>query len=454
MLLLERADRGGKSSQFNAFKFVEPLEARVLLSTTPNDPLYADEWGLSATGASTAWDTTRGSSSVVVADIDTGMDYEHPDLYLNVWINQDEIPAAARAKLKDSDGDGLITFYDLNNAANKGRVTDVDHNGRIDAADILTRAKYGGWSDGRDEGKNGYTDDLIGWDFAGNDNNPMDGDGHGTHTAGTIAAVGNNSEGVSGVAWRASLMAVKIFDDAGNSASARSIAAAIRYAADNGARVSNNSWGGGYSTAIRNAVAYAQSKGHIFVVAAGNDGDNLDSPWLNDYPTEFDLDNIISVGASDSSGNLAYYSNYGAANVDVVAPGSSVLSTYPGGQYRRMSGTSMATPHVTGAIALMLAKNPNLTAAQVKSAIIQGADQSAALAGTSVSGGELNVANAVLGKTGTRYSGSSGGDNGGGNTGGRSGRQIAFVWVPGYGWVPVVINSSPFSRTRISAVFA
>jgi subtilisin family serine protease len=331
----------------------------------------------------------------------------------------------------------------------------VDRNGRIDAADILTRAKYGGWSDGKDEGGNGYRDDLIGWDFAGNDNNPMDGDGHGTHTAGTIAAAGNNGTGVSGVAWRASLMSVKIFDDNGLSASARAIAAAIRYAADNGARVSNNSWGGGYSTAIRNAVAYAQSKGHIFVVAAGNDSEDLDSPWANDYPTEFNLDNIISVGASDSRGDLAYYSNYGAANVDVVAPGSSVLSTYPGGQYRRMSGTSMATPHVTGTIALMLAKNPNLTAAQVKSAIIQGADQSAALAGTSVAGGELNVANAVLGKTGTRYTGNSGNNNGGGDTGGSGQQRIVLVWVPGIGWVPIrAASTSPFSRTKISAVYA
>jgi subtilisin family serine protease len=148
---------------------VERLEGRLFLSTTPNDAYYRDQWGATATAAPAAWDTTRGSAAVVVADIDTGLDYKHVDLYQNVWINPAEIPAAMKRNLKDTDGDGRITFYDLNASANRGKVTDVDRNGRIDAADVLTRAKYGGWADGIDEGGNGYVDDIVGWDFANND---------------------------------------------------------------------------------------------------------------------------------------------------------------------------------------------------------------------------------------------------------------------------------------------
>jgi subtilisin family serine protease len=383
---------------------IESLEGRLLLSTTPNDPRYAEQWGLSATGAPSAWDTAKGSAAVVVAGIDTGLDYKHDDLYLNVWINQDEIPDAARAALKDTDGDKLITFYDLNASANAGKVTDVDANGRIDAADLLTRAKYGGWVDRRDDGANGYTDDIVGWDFADNDNSPYDTDGHGTHTAGTIGAVGGNGAGVAGVAWRTSIMGVKIFGDDGYSATSSQIAAAIRYSADNGARVSNNSWGGGgYSPAIYDAIRYAGDQGQLFVVAAGNDAANLDSRYYTDYPSEYALDNVVVVGATTSTGARAYYSNYGAANVDLFAPGSRVLSLSAGGGYESMSGTSMAAPHVAGAAALMLAENPGLSTTRLKSRLINAADQSAPLAGRSVAGGELNVANALRGETGARY---------------------------------------------------
>ena len=386
----------------------ESLENRLFFSTTPNDASYASQWGLTVSAASTAWDATRGSAAIVVADIDTGLDYKHVDLYQNVWINPAEIPAALKKSLVDVDGDKVISFYDLNAAANKSKLTDVDKNGRIDAADLLTRAKYGGWADGSDDGKNGYIDDIIGWDFANNDNNPLDYDGHGTHTAGILGATGNNSVGVSGVAWKTSIMAVKIFDDQGNAASDARIAAAIRYSADNGARVSNNSWGGtAYSQSIYNAISYAGSKGQVFVAAAGNDGQNSDSSYYRNYPADFDLANIISVGASDSSGSLAYYSNYGKSNVDVVAPGSSILSTYLNGTYERLSGTSMATPFVSGTVALMLATNPSLTAAQVKTRVVAGADQTAALYTRSASGGRLNIANAVSGAAGTRYTPSS-----------------------------------------------
>jgi subtilisin family serine protease len=417
----------------------ESLEQRRMLTTTPNDTSYASEWGLAATAAGSAWDYTKGSAAVVVADIDTGIDYKHVDLHQNIWINQNEIPSAVKKTLVDTDRDGLFTFYDLNASANKGKVTDVDRNGRIDAADLLTRAKYGGWVDGVDEGKNGYVDDVVGWDFADNDNNPLDYDGHGTHTAGTIGAMGNNGTGVAGVNWRVSLMAVKIFDDDGQAAGDRAIAAAIRYSADNGARVSNNSWGGtSYSQALYDAIAYAGAKGQVFVTAAGNDGRNNDSAYYGSYPSDFNLDNIISVAATTSSGSLASYSNYGQANVDVAAPGSGVLSTYLNNQYARMSGTSMASPHVAGTVALMLAQNSKLSVGQIKSRIINGADQSAALSGTSASGGELNIANAITGKTGARYS--SPVDDGGGD--------VLVIWLPPW-W-----RRFSFSNVRVGSAYA
>src|SRR5687768_12507904 len=137
---------------------IHPLEQRLLQSTTPNDPSYSSEWGLSSIAASDAWDTTQGSAAVVVAGIDTGIEYMHPDLYLNVWINQNEIPAAVKKTLKDVDGDKLFTFYDLNASANKGKVADVNGNRRIDGADLIARFKSGGWSDGVDAGRNGYID--------------------------------------------------------------------------------------------------------------------------------------------------------------------------------------------------------------------------------------------------------------------------------------------------------
>src|SRR5436190_8024058 len=144
---------------------IEQLETRLCLSTTPNDPDYRDQWGLSASDAPAAWDGSKGSMAVVVADIDTGLDYTHPDLYQNVWINQGEIPRKIRRHLVDTDGDRRITFYDLNAPANRGRVPDNNRNGYVDAGDILRGARRHGWSNGLDQDRNGYVDDLVGWDF-------------------------------------------------------------------------------------------------------------------------------------------------------------------------------------------------------------------------------------------------------------------------------------------------
>lgn len=381
---------------------VEFLEERRLFATTPNDAYFVNEWGMQTSGAESAWDITTGAPGLQVADIDTGIEYTHRDLYRNIWINQAEIPDAVRSKLKDTDKDGLITFWDLNTKVNRRRVNDVDGNGRIDASDLL--APYdngkGGWADGINGATyagDPYVDDIIGWDFADNDNDPMDHNGHGTHTAGTIGAMGDNRNGVAGMVWKTSLMALKIFDDNGSGAVENVIAAAIRYAVDAGARVSNNSWGatGGFGATLYGAIAYAAQKDHVFVVAAGNNGVNSDYSFLRSYPASYDLPNIITVASTDSFGALSYFSNYGARSVDLAAPGEGILSTYLHGKFAYLSGTSMATPHVTGAVALLLSANPDMSYAQVKGALMNSADTSLYLLGTSVSNGRLNVSRSL-----------------------------------------------------------
>jgi subtilisin family serine protease len=391
---------------------LESLESRLLMAST-NDPLFSSQYALANTAVSSAWDTTRGSRSVVVADLDTGADYTHRDLYTNIWINQAEIPSDVRPGLTDVDLDGRISFFDLNNSANRSLTTDVNGNGYIDGGDLLTPRSAGGWEDGvngRSNANDVYTDDIIGWDFAENDNNPYDdgtvNSGHGTHTAGIIGAVGNNGVGISGVAQKVSMMVVRIFSDTGGATASR-IAAAIRYTADSGARAANASWGGvqGFNgDVVYNAIAYAGSRGEAFVTAAGNSGWNLDSASLNAYPAEYNLPNIIVVGATTSVGGMALFSNYGANTVDVMAPGASVISTLPGNRYGQLSGTSMATPMVTGTVALMLSANRSLTVAQIKSRLIAGADDTTLLNNRSVSDGELNVNNALLNRAGTQIS--------------------------------------------------
>src|SRR5262249_51613619 len=194
--------------------FAEP-DYQVSAAVIPNDPSFSSLYGLNNTGqtgglndadidAPEAWDITKGSTKTVVGVIDTGIDYTHIDLYQNVWINQGEIPLAVKAVLQDIDGDGLITFRDLNDSRNQGagKITDLDGDGRITAADILKPTSQGGWADGINEDGNtnstgtiSYTDDLVGWNFVSNTNNPFDDNGHGTHVSGTIGAMGNNGTG-------------------------------------------------------------------------------------------------------------------------------------------------------------------------------------------------------------------------------------------------------------------
>ena len=315
----------------------------------PNDRYFDDQWGLHNTGhygiadadidAPEAWDVETGSASVVVAVIDTGVDYEHPDLAGNMWKNPGEVP-----------GDGI----------------DDDHNG--------------------------YVDDVYGVDTYGLDGDPMDSYGHGTHVAGILGAGGNNTIGVSGVNWDVSVMALRVSDDDGTMWDS-TVIEAIDYASAHGAKVVNCSWGGeGTSAAMYSAMANTPEI--LYVCAAGNEGIDLDGP-KDFYPAGFDLPNILTVGWSDQSDQPSGTSNYGATSVDVFAPGQRILSTYPVGHYAYMSGTSMAAPHVSGIAALMLADDPSLTTTLLKRAIMDSADEKAALEGYCATGGRANAYGAL-----------------------------------------------------------
>jgi len=336
--------------------YVEP-NARVHLLATPNEPDFARMWGLNNTGqnrgtddadidAAEAWDVTTGGD-VIVAIIDSGMDLGHPDLAANLWVNPGEIA-----------------------------------------------------DNGIDDDNNGYVDDVHGYDFGGGDSDTSDDMiGHGTHCSGTVGAVGNNGVGVVGVNWNVKLMACKFADASGGLDMAAGIEA-IEYAVAHGARVSNNSWGGyGFSQALYDAIRMAGQNDHLFVAAAANDAnDNDQNPA---YPASFDLDNIIAVAATDRNDQMADFSNYGLTTVDLGAPGVEILSTLPlagsqmGTEYGEAQGTSMATPHVTGAAAIILAVDGSLSHAAVKAALLDNADPIPALDGRCVTGARLNLFNAL-----------------------------------------------------------
>ena len=371
----------------------------------PNDPRFGELYGLHNTGqtggtldadidAPEAWDVTTGSRNQVVGVIDTGIDVTHRDLYRNIWLNQGEIPAGLRSQLVDTDADGRITFVDLNGQANAANVTDLNGNGYIDAADLLADGR---WANREDGDGNGFVDDICGWDFAGDDNDPTDDVGHGTHVAGTIGGSGNDGVGVVGVNWSVSLMALRFLAPSGTTANAiRAVnyATMMRTQFEPGLRVTSNSWGGGgYSAALKTAIDAGGQAGVLFVAAAGNAGQNSDV--APSYPAAYDSPSIISVAATDSRDGLATFSNYGVASVDIGAPGVGILSSIPQGRYATFQGTSMATPHVSGAAALALSANPALTVAALKQAILGTADSVSSLAGKTVSGGRLNLARLV-----------------------------------------------------------
>ncbi len=395
------------------------VNARLGVQAIADDAHYADGslWGMygdetprvDAYGsqAGEAWDAGHtGSSTIVVGTVDSGIDYTHADLYLNVWLNQGELPEGMA--FDDVDDDGLVTFRDLNQAANSSFVRDINGNGRIDAGDLLQDRR---WADGVDRDGNGYEDDLIGWDFVNDDNDPYDDNGHGTHTAGTIGAIGGNGVGVAGVSWNVEIMALKFLANSGAGSLAGAIKALDYYTAasvDDRAHdwasefvATNNSWGGGgYSGFLLDAIVRAAQQEALFIVAAGN-GDSIGKGGNNDltasYPSNYSTvsgagyEAVIAVAALTSAGGLAAYSNYGIQNVDLGAPGSGIWSTVPGGGYASFNGTSMATPHVTGALALYASLHPDYTAEQLRDALLSSTAPTLSLDGKTVTGGRLDI---------------------------------------------------------------
>ena len=346
------------------FEYLEPNFV-FSLEATPNDPLFAYEYGLHNTGsgplgaskadadidAAEAWDvTTGGAGDVVIGVVDSGIDYTHPDLAPNMWRNPFETA-----------GDG------------------VDNDG------------------------NGYVDDVHGINAIANNGNPMDDNSHGTHAAGTIAAAGNNGVGITGVAWDAKLMGLKFLAADGSGSTADAIeclnyATSMRQKGVN-IRLTSNSWGGGgFEQALSDAVARTNAAGMLFVAAAGNggeDGVGDNNDVYGSYPANYNIPNVLSVAATDRYDNLAGFSNFGAATVDLAAPGVEIASTVPGNGYAYMSGTSMATPHVAGVAALAFAHKPSATVSEVRSALLSGVDTLANLSGKVATGGRLNALNTL-----------------------------------------------------------
>ncbi len=305
----------------------------------PSDPLFPQLWGMIKIEAPAAWDRYAGGA-VTVAVTDTGIDPSHPDLDGNLWVNSREVPR-----------------------------------------------------NGRDDDGNGVVDDVNGVNFSAglNSGNPYDGDGHGTHVSGTIAAESGNGIGVAGVNPQAKILAAKFLTDSGSGSTSDAIRA-IDYARSMGAKVMNASWGGGgYSKALEEAIARS---GMLFVAAAGNDGSDNDG-GRPAYPASYELDNVVSVAASTQSDDLAYFSNYGSCSVDLAAPGTDIVSTIPGGGYASYNGTSMASPHVAGVAALLAARNPELSPLEIKARIMDSADKVTSMTGKSMTGGRLNARKAL-----------------------------------------------------------
>ncbi|HEX8162228.1 MAG TPA: S8 family serine peptidase [Pyrinomonadaceae bacterium] len=320
----------------------------------PNDPLFNEQWSLQNTGqregksgadicATRAWAKTTGSNKVVVAVIDTGVDYSHTDLAGNIWTR----PA------------GLAPYRD---------------------AEL------------------GTFDDRHGFDASDMDGDPMDDNGHGTHCAGIVGAEGNNGDGITGVNWHVQIMPLKFLDASGRG-SLRAAIECINYVIARkrdgvNVLVISASWGSNFgSRALREAISRAGEEGILFVAAAGNDSTNNDR--LPHYPSNYDLPNVLAVAALDRRDNLARFSNFGAKSVHIAAPGAEILSTWLNNEYEEHSGTSMATPEVSGVAALVLAANPDLTVAELRARLLGSVDKIPALEGKVASGGRLNAARAV-----------------------------------------------------------
>jgi subtilisin family serine protease len=322
--------------------------ARAAAPVIPDDPDLSKLWGMVNIHAPEAWGRNH-DSPVIVGIIDTGVDYDHTDLHANMWRNPDEIPG----NNKDDDFNGIV--------------------------DDVYGVKY----------ENGV-----------GSGDPRDDNRHGTHCAGTIGAFGNNGMGVVGVNWRVKIMALK-FLRANGSGAVNDAVKCIDYAIDKKARILNNSWGGGgFSQALQDAISRAEAAGIIFVVAAGNNG-ALDNDADPNFPSNYPNENIIAVASINPSDDLSSFSHFGKTTVDLAAPGGTgfpfddddIYSTLPGNQYGFLAGTSMATPHVSGAAALLLGHpaHENATAAEVKALLMENVRSLPGLAGKCVTGGTLDI---------------------------------------------------------------
>ncbi|MGH2691232.1 MAG: S8 family peptidase [Actinomycetota bacterium] len=324
--------------------YAEP-NYRVGHQASPNDPMFDEMWALglansqgvnSGIDTPRVWNLTTGSPDVTVAVVDSGIDATHPDLAPNMWTNPGEVAGNG----EDDDGNGMI-------------------------------------------------DDTSGWDWVGGDNSPADENGHGTHVAGIVGARGNNGAGVTGVSWEVRLVSLRVLDGNGSGWTS-DVADAFVYAGKMGVDVVNASLAGpAFSEAVLEAMGAAPNT--LFVVAAGNSSQNV--ALTPSYPCSYPLPNIICVAATGQSNQLSSYSNWGAA-VDLAAPGDQILSTWPGGTYSELWGTSMATPHVSGLAALLAAAHPGTSADGLRAAILAGAEPLSALAGRTATGGRLSAAGA------------------------------------------------------------
>lgn len=347
-------DPKGILSSFVGHPLIRKIEPNYIyrIHRRPNDPDLSQLWGLvnegqadsknamglpgMDIGAEQAWDLQTGNQDLVVAVIDTGINYQHPSLNENIWTNEAELNGQA----------------------------------------------------GVDDDGNGYIDDVHGYDFVNKDGDPMDDHGHGTHCSGTIGARGDDGVSIAGVVWKTKLMGIKFLSKSG-SGNLEDAVLGIKYAMAMGAKVMSNSWGGGgYSEILKDAIQEAGDRGIIFTAAAGNNSSNNDQ--TPSYPASYNLPNVISVAAVDNRGHLAKFSNFGRRTVHVAAPGVNIYSSIVNG-YDSWSGTSMATPHVSEVVALLLAEEPLLTPIEVRQRLVTTSKPLANLKSQVAAGGMVNA---------------------------------------------------------------
>lgn len=399
----------------NDILYAEPHYKYFNNATTPNDDYYPNsqgyQWALDNQGysisgnvgtpdadidAPEAWDLTTGSDDVVVAVIDSGINFSHVDFYDSAF------PYALADDVCTFSGGGSSGYANLqvsNIWTNDEEWYDRldDDSGAVTAYDVQHTDS--------NVPANGYDDDFCGWDFTNTNlntygtNSPSDIDGHGTAVAGIIGARGNNNFGIVGVSWNTSLMALQV--SSSDEVVESYVLDAISYAGNNGADIVNMSWGGyTYSQALKDAIDLYASV--LFVAGAGNDGYDVDflssySGTYNNmfYPASFTSANIIAVAATDNDDNLTAFSNYGTTSIDVAAPGEDIAAPGTGNSFFMFDGTSAAAPHVSGIASLLWSYYPGITAEEAKACILQSVDAKSSLSGKVVSGGRVNAYGAL-----------------------------------------------------------